>query len=622
MNTLRSNKYENLSCLNLKMRICMRYISRRFYRTIFLFAVSPILFAKAIIDIDVLKSVTHSQNFEAKDSPLSLLVFLHNISEKDSFIEKIKKIPEIHAQDLGFMPAVAIQLPNDNRLLDKIANFDSAAQISSHKAAETELDITAQALKLVPSSFYPNVDNWWAHGYTGQNGIIGIIDTGVDPLHPALSNKKLIVRQEISSGYSNHINGVKEPHATGVACIYASTNEKYKGIAHGASTIISGLAGEETADPINILLTMDTLDWMLNRSSVKPTLINYSMGNGRLDSNCPACPEWSGLAKVIDYVVNVQKILWVKSAGNAGYIEETRQFPYASTLTVPGDNYNGLTVANMNTLVTENDTVVKTADREKHLIRSTSSRGPTPFGRRKPDLTAPGHDTMTCAPDPKIYGFVYSNAMSYKDGHRLMGGTSSAAPHVGASALLLQDAGIQNPMAIKALLINSADTWTDAGTTNSKHSKIMGSAWNRTYGWGYLNMERAFKQRNNIVEGELTVENPVWEYRTLLKRGQKVTLVHERRVGYTHEGYEWKLSHLELTVFDLKNKQVIDRDISPIDTVHQVANCKREPYSIKCSEDSQTREVLIRVRLLNKTIDGSSTEPFAIIVPPAEKVIA
>lgn len=95
------------------------------------------------------------------------------------------------------------------------------------------------------------------------------------------------------------------------------------------------MAGEETADPASILLTMETLDWMLNRSEVKPTLINYSMGNGRLDLNCPSCPEWSGLAKVIDYVVNT-KILWVKSAGNSGYIEATQHFPYASTLTVPG----------------------------------------------------------------------------------------------------------------------------------------------------------------------------------------------------------------------------------------------------------------------------------------------
>ncbi|MCW8387640.1 S8 family serine peptidase [Fluoribacter dumoffii] len=583
-----------------------------------LMAISPILAAKAIIDADILQTFKYPKS--SKNAILTLLIFLRDPLEKESFIEEIKKIKDVRIQDLGFMPAIAIQIPKNRSLLYQIANLDAAAQISLHTAAVPELDINAQALKLAPSSVYPNVNNWWAHGYTGKNGIIGIIDTGVDPLHPALSNKKLIVRQDVNSGYSSHLNGVKEPHATGVACIYASDNEKYKGMAYGASTIISGLAGEETADPVSILRTMETLDWMLNRAELKPNLINYSMGNGRLDLNCPACPEWSGLAKVIDYVVNTQKILLVKSAGNEGYIEPDQQSTFGSTLTVPGDNYNALTVANMNALVIENNTAIKTADRSKHLIRSTSSRGPTPFGRRKPDLTAPGHDTMTCAPDPKVYGFIYSNAMNYKDGYRLMGGTSSAAPHVGAAVLLLQDAGIQNPMAIKALLINSADTWTDNGTADSGHSKIMGSAWSRTYGWGYLNMEEAFRQRINIREGELTVEKPVWEYETLLKRGQKITLVHERRVGYTSEGHEWKLSHLVLELIDRDLQKVIDSDNSPIDTVHQVANCKREPNERKCSEDSKTRRVLVRVRLVNKYIEGSAGEPFAIVVPPNESL--
>lgn len=593
----------------------MGYLFKRSAVVFALLVLCPIVFAKAIIDADVLKEFKSPKRLNASlapTRPVSILVFLNNMENKKLFLEEIKQLDGLTIQDLGFMPAVAIQIPRQQSLLKRIANANAAAQISSYKWSEPELEITAQALKLAPSSFYPDINNWWAHGYTGKKGVVGIIDTGVDPLHPALAGKKLIVRQD---GYSEHFNGVKAPHATGVACIYASNHDKYKGMAYEVPTIISGFSGEETADPENILMTIGTLDWMLTKVDVKPTLINYSMGNGKLDVNCPNCPEWSGLAKVMDYVVNTKKILWVKSAGNAGYVAPTNQIPFASTLTVPGDNYNGLTIANMNTRVMENNKSFKTAEREKHLIKNTSSRGPTPFGRRKPDLTAPGHDTITCAPDPQVYNFNYTNLMDYKDGYRLMGGTSAAAPHVGGAALLLQDAGIENPMAIKALLINSADTWTDGGTEDTGHSEIMGSAWNRTYGWGYINMEKAFLERKNIVEGELTVANPIWEYRTVLKRGEKVTLVHERRVGYKATGEEWKLSHLTLILIDADHHQMLDTDSSAIDTVHQVANCKRGPKEKLCSKESKTINALIRVVLLDDTLDGSINEPFVLVIP-------
>ncbi|MBA2650518.1 MAG: S8 family serine peptidase [Legionella sp.] len=578
--------------------------------SIFLLTMSLQISARAIVDADVIKAV-QSSNIIGLKPPTRALIFFKSITEKKSFIESFHTIADVTIQDLGLIPALAIHFPSDLALLNQIANSESVAQITSYKNAASELDISSQILKLTPSYAYPDVSNWWAQGYTGKNAVVGIIDTGIDTLHPALSQKKFIIRKEEGSHYNDYINGVKEPHGTGVACIYSSTDEKYKGIAYGASTIVSGMAGEETADTSSLMLTMSSLDWMLNRAGVKPNIINYSMGNGKLA--CPDCPEWSGLAKVIDYVVNTQKILWVKSAGNMGYIDPTDKAPFASTLTVPGDNYNAITVANMDANVTAQGQTIRLPEREKHSIKSTSSRGPTPFGRRKPDITAPGHDTRTCAPDPLYYKFSYTEKMDYKNGYRLMGGTSSAAPHVGASALLLQDAGITDPMAIKALLINSADTWTDDASADKGHCVIEGSAWNRTYGWGYINMDAAFKQRNHIISAALTEDNPVWEYPTRIHKGDKVTLVHERRVGYAKAGAEWKLSPLSLEIIDSQTHQVLDSDSSRIDTVHQVSYCKREPGQKTCSVSDETRDIVIRVTLATNTIDGNVSEPFVIV---------
>ena len=583
-------------------------------------------FAKAIIDSDVAQQFNHMNNQSmplqmAYDSkPISLLVFLHSMKEKKEFIDAINKISSIQIQDLAFMPTVAVIMlsPNINTL-NQIATHPAVMQISSNSAGTDELDITAQRLNSTRSDeISSDVDDWWANGYTGQHGVLGLIDDGVDPNHPSLANKTLLVRKEAGSNYTNYLNGVRTAHGTGVACIYASEDSLYPGTAYGTSTIVTGLSGRETAETSSLMLTMSTLDWMLNRATVKPTIINYSMGNGPIA--CPTCPEWSGLAKVIDYVVNHEKILWVKSAGNAGYIAPTQHIPFASTLTVPGDNYNALTVANMNMFLAQSGGPThKRTNRELHVISETSSRGPTPFGRRKPDLTAPGHDTRTCAPDPTLYGFNYTSAMDYFNGYRLMGGTSSAAPHVGASVLLIQDTGIKNPMAIKALLINSADTWTDnnmpAGQgLETGHYQIMGSEWNRTYGWGYINMQTAFKQRNNIIEDTLSSSHPVKEYEAMLDIGEKVTLVHERRVGYTLAGKEWRISHLKIEMIDLDTQRLVASDDSAIDTVHQVGNCERPAGQKSCSAQTKPIHALVRISLLSEMIDGSDIEPFALVL--------
>jgi serine protease AprX len=289
-------------------------------------------------------------------------------------------------------------------------------------------------------------------------------------------------------------------------------------------------------------------------------------------------------------------------------------------MSTPADNYNAITVANMNPTIKEGDVLMLNPNRDRHTIRYTSSRGPTLNGRKKPDISAPGNDTRTCAPDPEIYSFTYTQAMDYHDGYRLMGGTSSAAPHVGAAALLSHDAGITSPMAKKALLINSADSYTDSGKPGPDdpkypyeggHYPVMGTEWNRTYGWGYLNMQKAYDERDNLIQDKLTLENPEKLYEIDLPIGAKITLVHERRVGYSNSR-EWKLSHLSLEIVEQGTNRLIMRDDSAQDTVHQVANCQRNQNEKLCSSETKPIHALVKVKLLSYTIDGANEEPYVL----------
>lgn len=561
----------------------------------------------------------------AAPQKITLILFANSVNDMMQIEAKLKRLSDVNYQRLGFMPAFLVSLSADENLLNEISQYAGVARVSLDIHGQEENYLSAQSILLIPSEGQPQLSNWYDNGYSGQEQTVGLLDSGLAAEHPSLKDKTINIRKEPGSHYDQYLNGVRTAHGTGVACIYAggageSPFENEKGIAHETPTIELGLAGDldsEASNELGLFLTYTSLDWLLNRAPKKPDLINYSFGNG--DAACKTCPDWSGMAKVIDFVINHEHILWVKSAGNQGWYPPSDKAPYYSTLTIPADNYNGLTVANMNHVLANFPD--GTPNRLFHQITNSSSRGPTLLGRKKPDIAAPGNQTRTCAPDPSVYDYIhYTNAMDYRNGYRLMGGTSSAAPHVGASALILRSAGIQDPMAIKALLINSADAWTDGGVPindpelpEPAHHALQGSHWDRSYGWGYLNMDTAFKEKDNLIYGKLTVNEPTQSYEIHLGVGGKVTLVHERRVGHTSDGREWQLTPLHLEIYDKETHELIASDNSDIDSVHQVSNCHRAENETACSAEDMDRNIIITVTNATPSlIDGSPEEPFVI----------
>ncbi len=444
-------------------------------------------------------------------------------------------------ENYATLNAISAEIPV--AALKEIASLSGVAEIVYNNPGKAELSNQVQSL---------GADTWWASGFDGGVWDVGVLDEGVLETHDALKSHTF---------YENYATNGN--HGTGVACMYASTNATHKGLAFGLNAILVDNAGDDAT-------TMAGADWMLRFAGDDPEVINYSWGNGDATGS-----DWHSLSRFVDGVVFDYATNWAKSAGNQG--------AGTNTMTIPANNYNGLTVTNMY----DNNTITRTDD----VIWNTSSRGPTVDGRKKPDLSAPGHETMTC-----------NNSGGYSN----LGGTSSAAPKVGAASLLLMDGGNWDPRAIKAVLINTADSWEDNNTdTSADDGAKTGKEWNKTYGWGYLDLWHAHFHRNDYFSSSVKPKGQTGSfklYKGQMYNGDKATLVWERDVDYnnaaTPTSYR-SLSDLDLKLYAETTNTQLDSDTTVKDNVHQVAA-------------SASQAAVVKVYAYSSSFDGATAEPYTL----------
>ena len=275
---------------------------------------------------------------------------------------------------------------------------------------------------------------WSAFGDTGQGVVVATMDTGVDFLHPALNPN---YRGNAGKGLYQHAGSWFD--ATPM-----HTSYPYDGQGHGTHTM-GTLAGQDGTGvaPGARWIAVRVLDnsgsgydswihagfqWVLAPNgdpSFAPQVLSNSWGNDFSEST----EFQADVARLLQ-----AGILTVFSAGNNG--------PETGTIGSPASLPGVLAVGAMD------------ADDQ---IASFSSRGPTPWGERKPQVTAPGVNVLSSIP-----GGNYA----------LSSGTSMAAPHVaGILALMLS--------ARPGLGIAEA-TYALTSTTTARTLPVP----NNTTGWG------------------------------------------------------------------------------------------------------------------------------------------
>lgn len=460
-----------------------------------------------------------------------------------SRIEAASRVDRVQVEDAirARGGRVVYSLRAINAIVAEVATDDLPGLRARQDVASVEIDEPRQAhIEVAGQSLY--VPTFWSGGYYGGAVDVAVIDTGLYAGHGSFTARASSIVNGVfhqSAQYmSNYWDSPTDPddyagHGTYVSGVVFSqgdaTNPGRKGLAYGIDRLFNIKAGYLTYPSGGSSLLSDLMagvDWALLNAD-PPEVFNYSYG-ARVSTDDDLYTQfWDGVVDTYGKVATI-------SAGNSG----------PNSVGSPGMAYNILSVANVNNL--------GTATRSDDVISSSSSGGPTPGGRKKPDLAAPGTSLWM----PSYLGPALWSKAS---------GTSFSAPAVAGVAALLIDAGVSDPRAVKAVLINTADF---AGTA--------GAAWDARFGWGYVNADRAFTERGQVslvsVAGSGTGATRLFERESAAQT--KATVAWNRHVVYQTGGLPaaGALNNIDLRFYGRQSGELRATSASTVDNVEQVVD--------------------------------------------------
>lgn len=419
---------------------------------------------------------------------------------------------------------------------------------------------------------------FWNAGYAGGTGSadaspvdLAILHDKIEEGHPAFAGIQFQRPSDSPVGTScgQYVSGCE--HGTEVASMAISRGAAGCGICSGADAARRGVVpgADSILDAQASGMTDDTA-WALGVASFgvpgaddPAEVISDSHGS-------PSTGDDSLSLQSVDKLVSAYGALMAYPAGNEGPARSVNEDCIAyDTLCMGGFTPRG------------------TVDPADDVVDDFSSRGPTPGGRKKPDLVA-------------VSTSEFANQHWIRDGRLWSGGsgTSLAAPQGAAAAALLAGSGISAPIAQKAILINSARQ----GRATPSSPMGTQSGWQPDWGWGAVDLEAALQERTNFYFDDVP-GGAVHFYRASTQApGDRATLVWNRRaLGCIEPGCSTTaltLTNLDLEQLDPATGAIEARSASGIDNVEQV----RSPG---------TGPVIYKVKAAS-TVDGLPGEPYAL----------
>lgn len=443
--------------------------------------------------------------------------------------------------------------------LDALERSPLVSHVFPMESFRTRLDTSVAEL---------GATSFWNAGWTGAGQSVAVMDTGVRTNHPAFAGKA--INSQVFLSYAVSLDGAcfadnassgedldgHGTHVSGIVMSQGSTEgPNYRGVSRGLGTLYNLKVGYRVSVACggggsswsgDVLAAMD---WLLRNTSVR--ILNYSFGGA-------STADDSGYTRSVDQLVDIYGSLLTVAAGNV-------QPPATSCTTVdtPGNAYNILSVANWSV---------------RGTISLSSCRGPTIGLRYKPDLAAPG--TNITAPN-----YNWEASVDYAT----YSGTSMAAPHVAGSAALLRQAGVTNPLALKAVLLNTTDN----------------TGWQNDRGWGYSNLNTALTEYTRYHTGSLTARSQpgsIKFYRANAPSLLKATITWNRHVPDVSSSV---FHDVDLAAFRLSDGAFLSSSASVPQNVEQVAV-------------NTTSDVVVKASMWSSALGGGITsEPYAVAMSKA-----
>ncbi|WP_033775432.1 S8 family peptidase, partial [Salinispora oceanensis] len=260
----------------------------------------------------------------------------------------------------------------------------------------------------------------WEAGYDGDGATVAVLDSGIDPTHPDLTDQIQDMVSFVPDEDTTDLSGHGTHVASTVAGTGAASNGDNTGVAPAADLLIGKVLSEEGTGQDSWVIA--GMQWAAESGA---DIINLSLGDSsRTDGLDP-------LTLAVDTLSAQHDTLFVIAAGNNN----------GGLIGTPGTAESALTVGAI--------------DKQDQLA-GFSSVGPLArTGALKPDLTAPGVAINAARSQHSTGDGMYQS----------LDGTSMATPHVaGAAAILAQQHPNWTGQQLKTALMSStqglADTYS------------------------------------------------------------------------------------------------------------------------------------------------------------------